>query len=154
MGHVLDDDDIGFGEFGAFRGIRIEADHAPSACDQVARNRAAHNAKPDDPNRLVHPKFPPKEARAGNGAAAFSIAIDRPVDNRHELDLAALDAGEVRLKQAFGGGAPANADGAAVLSGTAGPARRRYEQTLKIRLFARPVFWPNSIDGQRRPRLN
>ena len=54
MGDVFDDDDVGFGELGAFGSISIEADHAPPAGDQVARNRATHNAKPDDPNRLIH----------------------------------------------------------------------------------------------------
>ena len=54
VGHAFDDDDVGFGKLGALGSISIEADHAPPAGDQIARNRAAHNAKPDDPNRLVH----------------------------------------------------------------------------------------------------
>jgi hypothetical protein len=49
-------------------------------------------------------------------------ATPRPRNsNRHDLDLAALDASEARLKRTFGAGIPTNADcAAAALSGTAG----------------------------------
>ena len=50
---------------------------------------------------------------------AFDCASD--AFNRHELDLAALDASEARLKRTFGAGIADNADrAAAALSGTAG----------------------------------
>ena len=41
-------------KLGSFGGIGIEADHPPSALDKVAGDGAAHDAKPDDSNSLVH----------------------------------------------------------------------------------------------------
>src|SRR6202020_2537436 len=58
MSHAFDDGDTGFRELGACGGIGVEADHMPPARDQIARNRAAHDAEPDDPYRLVHVSCP------------------------------------------------------------------------------------------------
>src|SRR5438067_12877970 len=45
---------VGQGKLGPLCGISIEADHAPSALNEIAGDRAAHDAKPDNSNGLVH----------------------------------------------------------------------------------------------------
>ena len=53
------------------RGVGIEADHPPSALDEVAGDRAAHDAKPDDSNSLVHASsFPLSNLIDGHARAA------------------------------------------------------------------------------------
>jgi hypothetical protein len=59
---VIGDDDVSRRKLGPFGGVGIEADHPPSALDKVAGDRAAHDAKPDDANGLVHASsLPPVE---------------------------------------------------------------------------------------------
>jgi hypothetical protein len=36
------------------RRIDVETDHAPASLDEIAGNRAAHDAETNDSNRLVH----------------------------------------------------------------------------------------------------
>jgi hypothetical protein len=52
--NVSCDRDIGKCKLGAPRGVDIVADHLPSALDEIAGDRAAHDAKTNDTNRLVH----------------------------------------------------------------------------------------------------
>ena len=58
---VPGDFDMGLCKFGAPRGIGIEADHPPSALDEVARDRASHDTKSDNADGLVH-AFAPDDA--------------------------------------------------------------------------------------------
>jgi hypothetical protein len=41
-------------KLGASRWSDVEADDMPSAIDQIARDRASHDPKPDDSNGLIH----------------------------------------------------------------------------------------------------
>jgi hypothetical protein len=50
------DCDIGQRKFGSSCGVDIKADDAPFPIYKIARYRAAHDAKPDDSNGLVHEK--------------------------------------------------------------------------------------------------
>ena len=56
---IVGDRDAGLRQLGALCGVDIEADHAPSALDEVARDRASHDAKPDYANGLVHENLLP-----------------------------------------------------------------------------------------------
>ena len=51
---IAGDLDVGECKFGSPCGDDIEADHAPSAVDEIAGNCATHDAKPDDSNGPVH----------------------------------------------------------------------------------------------------
>jgi len=62
LGYVIGNDDISRRKLGPFGGVGIETDHPPSALDKVAGDRAAHDAKPDNANGLVHASsLPPVE---------------------------------------------------------------------------------------------
>jgi hypothetical protein len=52
--YIGGNDDVRGCKLGPFGGVDIEADYPPSALDQVARDRASHDAKPDNSNGLVH----------------------------------------------------------------------------------------------------
>ena len=52
--HVLGNGNAGLRHLGSPRGVDVGADNLPSALDQVAGDRAAHDAESDDPNGLVH----------------------------------------------------------------------------------------------------
>ena len=67
---VVGDRDAGVRKLGASRRVDVEADHAPAALDQVAGDRASHDAKPDDSNGLVHAAFPPCRSRIWRAASA------------------------------------------------------------------------------------
>ena len=54
LSDVTGDRDVGHRKLGAPCGVGVEADHAPSAIDEIAGDRASHDAKPDDSNGLVH----------------------------------------------------------------------------------------------------
>jgi hypothetical protein len=54
LADVAGDCDIGQRKFGSSCGVDIKADDVPFPIDKIARNRAAHDAKPDDSNGLVH----------------------------------------------------------------------------------------------------
>ena len=54
LADVVGDCDIGKRKLGSSSGVDIKTDHVPFTIDKIARNRAAHNAKPDDSNGLVH----------------------------------------------------------------------------------------------------
>jgi hypothetical protein len=51
---IIGNDDLGRRKFGPSCGVDIEADHAPSALDEVTRDRTSHDAKPDNSNGPVH----------------------------------------------------------------------------------------------------
>jgi hypothetical protein len=54
LADVDGDCDIGQSKFGSSCGVDIKADDAPFPIDKIARNRAGHDAKPDDSNGLIH----------------------------------------------------------------------------------------------------
>ena len=54
LSDAVGDDDVGLREFGPLGGIDIEADHPPSALDEVAGDRATHDAEADNSNGLFH----------------------------------------------------------------------------------------------------
>jgi hypothetical protein len=52
--YVRGNGDPGLRHLGSPRGVDVIADNLPSALDEVAGDRAAHDAQSDDPNGLVH----------------------------------------------------------------------------------------------------
>src|ERR1700742_2696098 len=82
LSHVAGDRYPCLRQLGISFGIEIEADHMPSALDQVARNRASHNAKTDNPNGLVHSRsLPPVDFRL-TGKASQALIADHAINNR------------------------------------------------------------------------
>ena len=79
--HVVGDGDAGLRQLGALGGVDIEADHAPAALDEVAGDRAAHDAKPDDSNGLVHASLLPCRIRL-TGNARRALISDQAINNR------------------------------------------------------------------------
>ena len=72
------DGDVGLRQLGSRRGVDIEADHPPAALDEVAGDRASHDAKPDDSNGLVHESLlPGRIAVAGSRGRALILVIKR-----------------------------------------------------------------------------
>ncbi len=59
---VIGDRDTGQRELGAPCRVDVKADDAPAALDQIAGDRASHDAKPDDSNGLVHQRSLPVPA--------------------------------------------------------------------------------------------
>jgi hypothetical protein len=59
LGDITGDNDVRLRELGASGRIDIEADHTPSAIDQVSSYRAAHDAEADDPDDFVHIRLSP-----------------------------------------------------------------------------------------------
>jgi hypothetical protein len=45
---------VGQRKLGSLCGVSIEADHGPSALNEIAGDRTTHDAKPDDSDGLVH----------------------------------------------------------------------------------------------------
>ena len=60
---IIGDRDTGQRKLGASCGIDVKADDAPPALDEIAGDRASHDAKPDDSNGLVHPRSRSRRAR-------------------------------------------------------------------------------------------
>jgi len=59
---VTGDCDVGQRKFGSSCGVDIEADHAPSTIDEIAGDRASHDAKPTIPTVLfLRARFPAVE---------------------------------------------------------------------------------------------
>ena len=54
LSDILGNFHVGELEFGSPRRDDIEADHAPSAVDEITGNRATHDTEPDDSNSPVH----------------------------------------------------------------------------------------------------
>ena len=59
LGGVLGDDDTGLRRFVPRAGVGIEADHPPAAFDQIAADRASHDAEADHSNGLAHENLLP-----------------------------------------------------------------------------------------------
>jgi hypothetical protein len=79
---VTGDCDVGQRKFGSSCGADIEADHPPSAIDEIAGDRASHDAKPDDFNGLVlESSFPSCRIRLTANASRALIS-DQTINNR------------------------------------------------------------------------
>ena len=50
--------DVGLRQLGSRRGVGIETDDPPAALDEIAGDRASHDAKADDCNGPVHERSP------------------------------------------------------------------------------------------------
>ena len=50
--------DAGGPRFGAARDVGVVADHRPAVGDQIARERAAHDAEADDADGALHCRLP------------------------------------------------------------------------------------------------
>ena len=78
---VVGDRDVGLRKLGASRGVGIEADHAPSALDEVAGDRASHDAKADNSNGLVHESCFLAIEFGLTGNAGRALIGDRVINN-------------------------------------------------------------------------
>ena len=69
---VIGDRDIGQRKLGASCGVDVKADDAPPAFDEIAGDRASHDAKSDDSNGLVHQRSLPADRFASGAGRALN----------------------------------------------------------------------------------
>ena len=72
LADVIGDRDTGERKLGASCGVDVKADDAPAALDEIAGDRASHDAKPDDSNGLVHERSLPADRFAGDAGRALN----------------------------------------------------------------------------------